>query len=174
MEAAARLGRLLAERGLTLVYGGGGVGLMGACARAALEAGGRVVGVIPSFLRMPEVALETAELQEVASMHERKLAMFEQSDAFVVLPGGIGTLEETIELLSWARLNLHRKPIVLLDIDRYWRPLIELIEHTVAQGFTPGDFRALYRSAATVDEALALIADAGEGASAASPPLPLV
>jgi uncharacterized protein (TIGR00730 family) len=146
---------------------------MGACARAALAQGGRVVGVIPTFLRTPEVALEEAELQEVASMHERKLAMFEQSDAFVVLPGGIGTLEETIELLSWARLNLHRKPIVLLDVDGYWRPLVALIEHTMAEGFTPAAFKDLYSLASGADDALAVIARHGARDGTQAPPLAL-
>ena len=155
-----------------LVYGGGGVGLMGACARAALEAGGRVLGVIPAFLRTPELALEDAELEVVASMHERKAAMFERADAFVILPGGVGTLEEAIELLSWARLNLHRKPVVFLDAGGYWRPLFALIDHTVAQGFTPRLFTALYRSVDRVDEVLPAL-DEMARATAESAPAPI-
>jgi hypothetical protein len=143
-EAARTVGRDLAAAGLTLVYGGGGVGLMGTVAREALARGGRVVGVIPRFLRQPEIVLGEAELVEVDSMHQRKQQMFERSDAFVVLPGGVGTLEEAIELLSWGRLNLHRKPVVFVDVRGYWRPLLELIDHTIAEGFTPAGFRDLY------------------------------
>jgi uncharacterized protein (TIGR00730 family) len=154
IDDARAFGRHVAEAGLTLVYGGGGVGLMGACARAALEGGGRVQGVIPAFLRTPELALEDAELEVVASMHERKAMMFERADAFAILPGGVGTLEEAIELLSWARLNLHRKPVVFLDADGYWRPLFALIEHTVAEAFTPQLFTALYRSVDRVEDVL--------------------
>jgi uncharacterized protein (TIGR00730 family) len=175
METARDLGRALAAGGRTLVYGGGGVGLMGACARAALDAGGRAVGVIPQFLCTPELALNEAELQVVGSMHERKAAMFERADAFAILPGGIGTLEEAIELLSWARMNLHRKPAVFLDTGGYWRPLFDLIDHTVAQGFTPGVFTALYRSVATVDEVLpALDAMARATAEAGETPIALI
>ncbi|MDP3174110.1 MAG: TIGR00730 family Rossman fold protein, partial [Phenylobacterium sp.] len=111
LRAAAGVGRELAQAGLKLVYGGGGVGLMGACARAAHEAGGAVLGVIPDFLTAREGALDLVETLVVTSMHERKQIMFDRSDAFVVLPGGIGTLEEVVELLSWRRLDIHRKPV---------------------------------------------------------------
>lgn len=153
-EAAAAFGRTLADQGLRLVYGGGAVGLMGACAKAAIGSGGQVLGVIPGFLRLPEVAYEQAELVVVASMHERKARMFQEADAFVVMPGGIGTLEEAIELLSWSRLELHKKPVVFLDLGGYWRPLFELVDHTVRQGFTPPEFAAAYSWVENVEELL--------------------
>jgi len=131
LRAAATLGRDLAAAELKLVYGGGGVGLMGACARAAHEAGGQVLGIIPDFLVGREKALESVEHVVVANMHERKMLMFERSDAFVVLPGGVGTLEEVVELLSWRRLDLHAKPVVFYNPDGFWRPLFDLFQHTV-------------------------------------------
>jgi uncharacterized protein (TIGR00730 family) len=140
MEGAARLGEALARDGVRLVYGGGGVGLMGACARAAHAAGGQVLGIMPTFLRSREMALDEVETLFVTSMHERKSIMFEQSDAFAVLPGGVGTLEEVIELLSWRRLGLHEKPIVFLNSNDYWTPLFRLFGHTVEQGLTPAWF----------------------------------
>ena len=171
-EAAGALGRALAAEDLRLVYGGGAVGLMGACAKAAIGAGGRVLGVIPEFLRLPEVAYEAAELVVTTSMHERKARMFQEADGFVVMPGGIGTLEEAIELLSWSRLELHKKPVVFLDIAGFWQPLFELIDHTVRQGFTPPQFAAAYSAVKDVDQVLPrlrqLAAAAGERA-----PMPL-
>ena len=143
---ATTFGRLLALAGVRLVYGGGAVGLMGACARAVLAGGGQVTGVIPEFLRVPEVALEEADLVVVASMHERKAKMFSEADGFVVLPGGVGTLEEVIEILSWARLGLHAKPVVFLNTHGYWTPLFDLIAHTMRQGFTPEGFAATFRA----------------------------
>ena len=135
-EVATRLGSLLAAEGITLVYGGGGVGLMGLVANAALKAGGRVVGVIPRFLLQREAghpALTNTVVVE--SMHERKLQMFERSEAFVVLPGGIGTLEELFEVLSWRTLGLHSKPIVIVDQGGYWEPLAALLRGVVEGGF---------------------------------------
>jgi uncharacterized protein (TIGR00730 family) len=135
-EAAARLGRLLAGERMTLVYGGGGVGLMGVLANAALAAGGRVVGVIPRFLLRREAGHPAlSETVVVETMHERKLQMFERSDAFVVLPGGLGTLEEFFEVLSWRSLGLHTKPIVILDQGGYWDPLAALLRQVVDGGF---------------------------------------
>ncbi len=116
-----------------------------------------MLGVIPEFLRLPEVAYEAAELVVVSSMHERKARMFAEADAFVVLPGGVGTLEEVIELLSWARLDLHRKPVVFLDADGFWGPLFELIGHTVRQGFTPPAFQGCYRAVRSVGEVLPVL-----------------
>jgi uncharacterized protein (TIGR00730 family) len=171
-EGAEAFGRALAREGLRLVYGGGAVGLMGACARAAIGAGGQVLGVIPEFLRLPEVAYEAAELVVVGSMHERKAVMFREADAFVVMPGGIGTLEEAIELLSWSRLELHAKPIVFLDLAGFWRPLFELIDHTMRQGFTPSQFASAYSA---VDEVGAVLPRLREMAAAAGArdPMPL-
>jgi uncharacterized protein (TIGR00730 family) len=140
LAAAGALGRALATAGLRLVYGGGGVGLMGATARAAHEAGGRVLGVIPTFLVGRERALDTVETIVVSNMHERKMMFFERSDGFVVLPGGIGTLEEIVELLSWRRLDLHAKPVVFYNPDGFWQPLFDLFQHTVDAKLTPADF----------------------------------
>ena len=149
-HAASRFGGALAKAGVRLVYGGGAIGLMGACAREVVRHGGRVLGVIPEFLRLPEVAYEAAELVVVSSMHERKAVMFREADGFAVLPGGVGTLEEAIELLSWARLNLHVKPIVFVNAKGFWTPLLELIDHTIREGFTPPEFHRAY---AVVDRA---------------------
>jgi uncharacterized protein (TIGR00730 family) len=137
LEAAHKIGGDFARAGLKLVYGGGGVGLMGQAARGAHEAGGKVLGIIPEFLRGREKPFDDVETVIVTSMHERKMLMFERSDAFVVLPGGIGTLEEIIELLSWRRLDLHRKPIVFHNPDGFWDPLFALLRHTIDRGLTP-------------------------------------
>ena len=135
-EVAQQLGSLLAREGITLVYGGGGVGLMGLVANAALEDGGRVVGVIPRFLLQREAGHPAlTHTVVVETMHERKLQMFERSDAFVVLPGGIGTLEELFEVLSWRTLGLHTKPIVIVDQGGYWQPLAALLRGVVEGGF---------------------------------------
>jgi uncharacterized protein (TIGR00730 family) len=140
LAAAGELGQALAESGLRLVYGGGGVGLMGAVARAAHGAGGRVLGIIPDFLVGRERALDKVETIVVTSMHERKMMFFELSDAFVVLPGGIGTLEEIVELLSWRRLDLHAKPVVFYNPGAFWKPLFDLFQHTVDARLTPPEF----------------------------------
>ena len=160
-RAAADFGRILAEAGLRLVYGGGGVGLMGACARAAHEAGGRVLGVIPDFLVGREQALETVEHVVVSSMHERKMMMFERSDAFVAMPGGIGTLEEVVELLSWRRLELHDKPVVFYNPRDFWRPLFQLFRHTVEERLTPPEFLDGWRAVERVADILPALIEAG-------------
>ncbi len=139
-RAARDFGRAAAEAGWRLVYGGGGVGLMGASARAAHEAGGRVLGVMPDFLRSRERLFDEVETLVVQTMHERKQIMYDQSDAFVVAPGGIGTLEEAVELLSWKRLDLHGKPIVFLNIGGFWDTFFALMQHSVETGFTPSAF----------------------------------
>ena len=154
MRAATEFGRIVTRDGVRLVYGGGGIGLMGAAARTTVGAGGRVLGVIPQFLCLPEVVYEAAETRVVASMHERKAVMFAESDGFAVLPGGVGTIEEIIEILSWARLGLHAKPVVFLDLDGYWRPLFDLIEHTTDQGFTPRSFANAWKAVTTVEDVL--------------------
>jgi len=151
LTGAEQLGVELARAGVRLVYGGGGVGLRGACARAAHAAGGRVLGVMPTFLQSTEMALDAVETVFVASMHERKAIMFEQSDAFAVLPGGVGTLEEVVELLSWRRLGLHAKPVVFLNPGGYWTPLFELFAHTVDQGLTPEWFLDTFTWVKTAD-----------------------
>jgi uncharacterized protein (TIGR00730 family) len=157
VAAAEQLGALLAREGMRLVYGGGGVGLMGACARAAQDAGGRVLGVIPHFLTSHERPLKTVETIVVTSMHERKMMMFEEADAFAVLPGGIGTLEEVVELLSWRRLGLHAKPIVFLNLAGFWDPLFELLNHILDQNMVPPEFREVWRSVDRVDAVLPML-----------------
>jgi hypothetical protein len=154
LAAAEAFGALLARDGLRLVYGGGGVGLMGACARGAHAAGGRVLGVIPNFLTTHERPLGMVETVIVESMHERKMMMFQESDAFAVLPGAIGTLEEVIELLSWRRLGLHAKPIVFFDPDGFWTPLFTLFDHIMSQGLLPEEFRECWRTVTRVEDIL--------------------
>lgn len=139
LDAARTLGRALAARGQCLVYGGGRVGLMGALADAALEAGGEVVGVMPHALVQREVAHHgLTALHVVDSMHERKAKMAELSDAFIALPGGLGTLEELFETWTWAQLGVHQKPVGLLDVAGYWQPLLHVLEHASREGFMRG------------------------------------
>lgn len=136
LETAIALGRLLAAEGIRLVYGGGGVGLMGATARACAEAGGKVTGIIPDFLLGKEQAFDHAhELIVTRDMHERKRLMFERADAFIALPGGIGTLEELIEQLTWVQLNRHSKPVMVLNVANFWDPLLTLLDHMQSTGF---------------------------------------
>lgn len=137
LSLAERFGTACALRGYRLVYGGGRVGLMGRAAAAAHAAGGDVLGVMPNFLARREVVYRDVRHVMVETMHERKRIMFDESDAFVVLPGGIGTLEEAVETLSWRRLDLHQKPMVFLAEDAFWAPFFELIEHTVIAKLTP-------------------------------------
>ena len=157
-DAAARLGRVLAEARVTLVYGGGRVGLMGLLADACLQAGGTVIGVIPDFLRRAEVGHgAVTELVVVDTMHERKRAMFERSDGFVILPGGLGTLEETFEMLTWKQLGLHDKPIVVVDIAGFWQPLKALIEHVIGENFARPEARRLLSVVGDIDQVLPTI-----------------
>ncbi len=136
VAAAQTLGRGMAEAGIGLVYGGGSLGLMGETAKAVLAGGGRVTGIIPSFLTDRERMLKEAqELIVTKDMHERKMLMFERSDAFVALPGGVGTLEEVVEQLTWSQLGQHAKPIVLVDVDGFWKPFLTLIEHMRDEAF---------------------------------------
>ncbi|NNG02991.1 MAG: TIGR00730 family Rossman fold protein [Inquilinus sp.] len=145
-NSARRFGQMLGERGLQLVYGGGRVGLMGITADAALAAGSEVVGIIPAHIQELEVEhTGLTELHVVDSMHTRKRMMFERSDAFVVLPGGLGTLDETFEIITWKQLGLHDKPIVLVDEDGYWQPLLGLIDHMIGQGFARSEHLGLFR-----------------------------
>ena len=135
-DTAIQLGALMAREGIRLIYGGGGVGLMGLVANAALAGGAKVVGIIPDFLLQREAGHpDLTETVVVQTMHERKLQMFERSDAFVVLPGGLGTLEEFFEVLSWRTLGLHSKPIVIVDQGGYWKPLADLLRGVVDNGF---------------------------------------
>ena len=136
VESARHVGRLLAERELTLVYGGGRVGLMGEVADAALAAGGKVIGVIPQFMAVKEVAhMGLTDLQVVQSMHARKAKMEQLSDAFIALPGGIGTMEELFEIWTWAQLGQHKKPVGLLDVDGYYAHLVAFLRELTGQGF---------------------------------------
>ena len=139
MKAGHTLGRSIAQSGLRLIYGGGTKGIMGAVSDGALRAGGKVTGIIPRFLLSKE-ATEAAlgrldDLIVTENMHERKHMMFEKSDAFVALPGGIGTVEEIVEVMTWAQLGRHRKPIVFANVKHFWDPMLALIEHMKAEGF---------------------------------------
>lgn len=139
LDAARRTGQLLATRGATVVYGGGNIGLMGALADAALAAGGEVIGVMPHGLVQREVAHhQLTKLHIVDSMHERKALMAELADSFLVLPGGLGTLEELFETWTWAQLGVHQKPLGLLNVEGYWSPLLAMLAHTDAEGFLRG------------------------------------
>jgi uncharacterized protein (TIGR00730 family) len=145
-EAASELGAQLAGAGIGLVYGGGRVGLMGLLADAVLAGGGEVIGIIPARLRDAELAhLGATELVVVGSMHDRKRLMAERADAFAILPGGVGTLDEMFEILSWKQLGLHDKPIFLVDIGNYWVPLRALLDHIVESGFARPGTRDLLR-----------------------------
>lgn len=142
--AADRFGRLLARRGIGLVYGGAGIGLMGVVADAVLDEGGDVIGVIPSALVQKEVVHEgLPDLRVVDSMHERKALMAELADGFVALPGGLGTLEEFCEILTWAQLGIHRKPVGLLDVDGYFQPLLRFLDHIVYERFMRPEHRSM-------------------------------
>jgi uncharacterized protein (TIGR00730 family) len=143
-EAARQVGRAIAMHGLTLVYGGAAVGLMGTLADAALDAGGRVVGVIPRALVERELAHSgLSELHEVSSMHERKAMMADRSDAFLALPGGAGTLEELFEVWTWAQLGHHQKPVGLLNVDRFFDALLAFLDHQVGERFIRPEHRAM-------------------------------
>lgn len=159
-DAATRLGTLMGQAGVELVFGGGRIGLMGLISTAVAGNGGRVFGVIPKHLHRAETGGRTpvGELHVVESMHERKALMFNRSDAIAVLPGGLGTLDETFEVLTWKQLGLHDKPIVVIDVAGYWGPLIHQIDRIVATGFAPRSSMALMRVVDTPEEVLPLLA----------------
>jgi uncharacterized protein (TIGR00730 family) len=160
-ETASELGTRLAGAGIGLVYGGGRVGLMGLVADAALAGGGSVTGIIPAHRRIVEVAHPgLTELLTVASMHERKALMAERADAFAILPGGIGTLDEMFETLSWKQLELHDKPIFLVDVGEYWAPLQALLDHIVVHGFAGPQTRGLLRVVPSVAALMTALAEA--------------
>lgn len=162
-EAAERLGEAIAERGIRLVYGGGGIGLMGLLAETALARGGRVVGVIPGFLTKYEIGNPPlSELIVVDSMHERKRRMFELSDGFVVLPGGLGTLDELFEVVTWKQLRLHAKPVVAVNVRGYWEPFRSLVAATVAGGFAHPAISELVTLVDGVEEVFDALASAPE------------
>jgi hypothetical protein len=158
-EAAARaLGAGLAAAGIGIVYGGGGIGLMGAVAGAAIAAGGQVRGVIPTFLMHAERAHpQLADLEVTPSMHVRKTRMFELADAFITLSGGLGTLDETVEILTWRQLRLHDKPVLVLDVNGWAAPFVALVEALIAQGFVSEANRALFRVLPDVASLLAVL-----------------
>ena len=144
---ATALGTLLAHRGVTLVYGGGGVGLMGLAARAALAHGGKVVGIIPRTLMTAEIAQAgCTEMHVVETLHDRKALMHARADAIIALPGSIGTLDELFESVTWRELGIHAKPIWLLGANNYWAPLLTLLRHIAAQGFAPPDLDDLFET----------------------------
>lgn len=165
-EEARNFGRILAAEGVRLVYGGGGIGLMGEVASAVALAGGAVTGIIPRFLMTRERAFaHEAEMIVVEDMHERKRLMFEKSDAFVAMPGGIGTLEEVVEMMTWAQLGQHDKPIALLDVDGFWRPLVDLLDHMRAEAFIRPGYELRYEVVADVADLLPRL-EAVHGAAA--------
>ncbi len=146
--AAVELGTLLAQSGIGLVYGGGGLGLMGEVAKATLAAGGHVIGIIPEFLTAREHMLtDVDELIVTDDMHQRKQLMFEKSDGFIALPGGIGTLEELVEQLTWSQLGRHRKPIVVANVDGFWNPFLDLLSHMRKEAFIRPDLEIKFRVA---------------------------
>lgn len=174
-QSARQLGHDLAENGIGLVYGGGGLGLMGEVARATLEAGGRVTGIIPEFLSAREHMLEdVTELIVTKDMHERKQLMYENSDGFVALPGGIGTLEELVEQLTWSQLGQHKKPIVVANIADFWAPFLNLLSHMREEAFIRSGLEV---SCSVIDDArdiVPAILEAVERVGRPTPPSDLV
>jgi len=154
-QAARDLGELLANNDIKLVYGGGGIGLMGIVARAVDDSGGEVDGIIPEFLTVPEVMKDApGNLEITDNLHDRMQKMAAKGDAFVVLPGGIGTIAELVDILTWKQLGRHDKPIIILDIDGYWTPLADLLRHIVAHEFSHGDLTGMFRIVSNVDSLL--------------------
>jgi uncharacterized protein (TIGR00730 family) len=151
-EQARALGRAMAGRGIGLVYGGGGIGMMGAVADAVIESGGEVIGVIPYALAAKERARRDIDMRVVNTMHERKAMMAELSDAFVAMPGGFGTLEEMMETITWGQLGIHRKPVGLLNVAGYYDPLLAMIDRAIEEGFILPRYRNLFVASSGVDE----------------------
>ncbi|MDB5597433.1 MAG: family Rossman fold protein [Hyphomicrobiales bacterium] len=163
LETATALGQALAAADIGLVYGGGNHGLMGAVARSVLSAGGRVTGIIPSFLKKRESMLEAAqELIIVDDMHTRKRLMFERADAFVALPGGVGTLEELVEQLTWVQLGRHGKPVLIADIGGFWKPLLSLFAHMREHGFIRDQFEVHYLVSEKIGDVVPMLRQAAE------------
>jgi len=161
--AAERLGQMMAERGVQLVFGGGRVGLMGVIANAVMAGGGEVIGVIPDHLHEIEVGHDgLTELHVVDSMHTRKQKMFDLSDAFVVLPGGLGTMDETFEIITWRQLHLHDKPVILVDNEGYWQPFTNLIQHIIDHGFARKSAADLFTVVGGIDDVIPAIEAAPE------------
>ncbi|MBX9842678.1 MAG: TIGR00730 family Rossman fold protein [Xanthobacteraceae bacterium] len=158
--AARKLGQTLAKNGIGLVYGGGSVGLMGELANSVLDHGGQVTGIIPEFLANREHMMRRGKLVRVRDMHERKQQMFDHADAFVALPGGIGTLEEVVEQMTWAQLGRHQKPILLANIKGFWDPLLRLFEHMDQMAFIHSANLFKYYVADAIDDVLPTLAEA--------------
>jgi uncharacterized protein (TIGR00730 family) len=166
VSTAQSFGKILAESGIRLVYGGGSIGLMGAVAEAVLEHGGDAVGIIPEFLTRKERPRQLAQETIITrDMHERKQKMFEHADAFVALPGGVGTLEELVEQMTWAQLGRHKKPILVANINGYWDPFLTLIEHMRTQQFLPAAPRVDCLVANRVEEILPKLQQANRDVS---------
>ena len=156
--SAQTIGIKLAQRGVRVVYGGGHVGLMGIVADSALSVGGTVIGIIPEHIRAQEVQHKgLTELHVVPDMHTRKRMMVERADAFVILPGGLGTLDEAFEILTWKKLKLHNKPIIVFNQDGYWNAMLALIDQTIAEGFSQPADRALFKVTTNIEELFALL-----------------
>ncbi|MCC2111248.1 MAG: TIGR00730 family Rossman fold protein [Hyphomicrobiales bacterium] len=167
-KAAAELGREMAAAGIRLVYGGGSIGLMGTIARTVMAAGGAVTGIIPRFLEERELLLtEISEVIVTADMHERKRLMFERSDAFIALPGGIGTLEELVEMMTWAQLGRHKKPVMIANIDGFWEPLLDLLQHMRDADFIRSEYAINYLVADAVGDILPMLQAAADERSRA-------
>ncbi len=161
--AAEALGQKLAEAGIRLIYGGGDIGLMGTVAQATLDHGGQVTGIIPRFLDDLEVGKQgVTELIRTDDMHSRKERMAELSDGFIVLPGGLGTLDETFEILTWKQLKLHKKPVIVLNINSYWDHFVHLVEHQVREGFVSQEHLNLFQVCDSVEDALATLLERAE------------
>ncbi len=155
---AGTFGKILAAENIKLVYGGGNVGLMGTIATSTIENGGKVLGIIPSHLHKIEKSHEKiTELIVVDNMHQRKRMMFDHSDAFIILPGSIGTLDETIEIITWRQLNLHDKPIILINADNYWDPFLELLDNIVKNEFTVPETLSLFHVVKNPEDVIPLL-----------------
>jgi uncharacterized protein (TIGR00730 family) len=171
-EAAGQFGKILADGGVRLVYGGGSVGLMGTLANAVLAHGGKATGIIPDFLTQRERPRRFGqELIVTRDMHERKSTMFDRADAFVALPGGIGTLEELVEQLTWAQLGRHRKPILIANINGYWDPLLTLVAHMREREFVPESLAVNFLVAERVEDILPILRQAAHGRAEAEKPM---
>lgn len=163
VEAAREFGKTMAENGIRLVYGGGKIGIMGAISEAVLQHGGEVTGIIPEFLVVREHARNSGGLIVTRDMHERKRKMFEMADAFVAMPGGVGTLEELVEQITWVQLGRHRKPVLLASIDDFWDPLCALLEHMRTLEFIRGGLEFDLLVAKSVPEILPMLREAAAG-----------
>jgi uncharacterized protein (TIGR00730 family) len=175
VESARAFGTLLAKNGIGLVFGGGSVGMMGSIAKSVREHGGEVTGIIPEFLVAREHAMRGADnLIVTRDMHERKRKMFEMADAFVAMPGGVGTLEEVVEQMTWVQLGRHRKPILLANIKHFWDPLCALIDHMKALEFIRGDLNFDLLVADKVEDILPMLKNAAAAVSAEEKEMPAV